>query len=356
MSKTQPSNLFSRKLLHWFRQSARDLPWRKTKDPYKIWISEIMLQQTTVSAVIPKYEAWIKKFPDMRSLARAREQTVLKQWQGLGYYNRARNLHATARIICQDHQGILPPDADTLSRLPGFGPYTVGAVLSIAFGIRKPIIDANVRRVSMRVLNLKGAADTSQDKTILAFLERVLPHRSVGDFNEALMELGALICRQTNPLCLQCPVRVLCESYKEGCQELIPTPRLRRIKNISAVVAVIRQNGKFLIQQRTGTKLLQGLWEFPGGKVETGETERDALQREIQEELKVEVSSAEKFMTTDHSYTEFHVTLSVWWCTLKEIPLESATLKWVGKRELLKYPMPSGSAKIVDHLLRQDNN
>ncbi len=354
MTVIQTPKAFSKKLLTWFRHSARDLPWRHTQDPYKIWVSEVMLQQTTVSAVIPKYQVWIKKFPDVQTLARARAQTVLKQWQGLGYYHRARNLHTSARVICKNFKGKLPADPDALRRLPGFGPYTVGAVLSIAFGIRAPIIDANIRRVSMRILNLKGAADSRHDQAILEFLESVLPPHSAGDFNQALMELGALVCRHKNPLCLQCPVRTFCESHAHGCQELIPVSPKRRIKNISAVVAVIGHRGRFLIQQRRNTKLLEGLWEFPGGKIETGETPLTALKREIVEELGVELRSARKLMTVDHFYTEFHVTLSVWWCTLKEIPEKGTGRKWVRKRELVKYPMPSGSVKIVDGLLRQD--
>ncbi len=185
---------FPKLLLAWYHRQKRNLPWRHTKDPYKIWVSEIMLQQTTVATVIPRFEQWISVFPDMRSLAKASLQRVLKEWEGLGYYNRAKNLHASAQRMCQEHQATVPSDPEVLRKFPGFGPYTVGAVLSIAYNKRLPIIDANVRRVIMRILALKGKADSSHDKKIYDFLEMVMPKRSIGNFNQALMELGALVC------------------------------------------------------------------------------------------------------------------------------------------------------------------
>jgi len=313
-----------------------------------------MLQQTTVPAVIPRYGQWIEQFPDVQTLAAANEQKVLKAWQGLGYYNRARNLHKSARLICQQWQGRLPSDPLLLRSLPGFGDYTVAAVCSIAFGLRVPLLDANVRRVGMRILNLRGTSSRAHDRAVLEFLGKNLPRRSVGDFNQALMELGALVCRKSNPLCLRCPLKDFCQSFRCGIQEMIPETKKRSIKKISAAVAVIhQQKKKFFIQQRKGKRLLEGLWEFPGGKIEPGESDHDALRREVREELGVEIAHAERMMTVDHFYTEFHVTLSVWWCTLKEMPETGDHRKWVARRDLIKFPMPSGSAKIVGRILKE---
>ncbi len=313
-----------------------------------------MLQQTTVPAVIARYEQWIEQFPDVQTLAAANEQKVLKAWQGLGYYNRARNLHKSARLICQRWKGSLPSDQVLLRSLPGLGDYTVAAVCSIAFGLRVPLLDANVRRVGMRILNLSGAVSRARDRVVLDFLEKNLPRRSVGDFNQALMELGALVCRAKNPLCPQCPLKDFCQSFRCGTQDMIPETKKRSIKKISAAVAVIhQQKKKFFIQQRKDERLLKGLWEFPGGKIEAGESDHDALRREVREELGVEIARAERMMTVDHFYTEFHVTLSVWWCTLKEMPKTGNCKKWVARRDLVKFPMPSGSAKIVERILKE---
>jgi A/G-specific adenine glycosylase len=193
---------FATRLLSWYRAHRRDLPWRRTRDPYRIWVSEVMLQQTTVRAVLPYYEKWLERFPDLASLARAPLRDVLRAWQGLGYYQRARNLHRAAGRILREHGGRLPADRDALRRLPGFGPYTTAAVLSLAFGRPLPVIDANVRRVLMRVLATEGPASSSLDKGFLAVLEKIIPRAAPGAFNQAMMELGALVCRSANPQCL----------------------------------------------------------------------------------------------------------------------------------------------------------
>ena len=309
-----------------------------------------MLQQTTVKAVIPYYSRWIKAFPSVEHVARASEQKILKMWQGLGYYQRARNLHKAAKILCQEFGGRLPRSPEQLKLLPGFGPYTVGAVASIAFEVRHPIVDANVRRVIMRLLALHGMAEQGQDKKILDFLAKILPIKKVGDFNQALMELGALVCRSREPLCHQCPLTHFCNAYQKDIQEIIPAPKQSRLKKIKAVVAVIKRNNKFLIQKRSDQGLLAGMWEFPGGKIEKGETPNDALKREIKEELGVRISSSRFLLNVRHYYTQFKVHLSVWLCTLENHPSENRHCRWVTQTDFKKYPMPSGSAKIVDFL------
>lgn len=343
-------SLFSRKLIRWYRRYRRKLPWRRTKDPYKIWISEVMLAQTTVNAVIPYYERWIENFEDIRAVSRAPLHKILKSWQGLGYYDRARNIHKTSRILLKFHGGKIPSDIETLNTLPGFGSYTAAAVSSIAFGKRTPLIDANVRRLLMRLLGLKGYADTSQDKRIYAFLDEVMPQQRPGDFNQALMEVGALVCRPQGPLCGICPVRVFCKAFQKGKQEAIPAFRKRNIKKIEASVALIRNGRSYFIQKRPSGGLLADLWEFPGGKIECRETPKGALSRELKEELQCSLVSSKYLFGVRHSYTRFHVRLHVWLCKVKPPPLEDQNHKWADLSRLKRYPMTAGSVRIIEKL------
>ncbi len=348
---TADEKSFSKLLIKWYKKHARDLPWRKTKDPYKIWISEVMLQQTTVSAVIPYYENWIKIFPNVESVARAPLQKVLKVWQGLGYYTRAKNIHASSQVICKEFNGQIPSDPEVLRKFPGFGPYTIGAVLSIAFNQRRPVIDANVRRVVMRLQAIKGFADPSQDTKVLGFLDKIMPNKEMNLFNQALMELGALVCRNREPRCLVCPVKEFCQAYQKGIQELIPTPKRTIIKEVHVAIAVIEKNGKFFIQKRPSNGLFADLWEFPGGKIEKGESPQEALQREIKEELGVRIQSSRPLMNVQHYYTQFRANLKVFACSVNPLPKSDASHKWVPHRNFTDYPMPSGSAKIVERLM-----
>ncbi len=346
----KPKLSFAKNLNAWYRKNARDLPWRETSDPYKIWISEIMLQQTTVNAVIPYYKKWIKLFPTVEHVAKAPLQKILKSWQGLGYYTRAKNIYKTSKIICALHNGRIPDDPHQLKKLPGFGPYTVGAVLSIAFDKRHAIIDANVRRVIMRILAIEGHADTSQDAEISVFLEREMPVRNLRTFNQALMELGALVCRNREPLCLSCPVKAQCCGYKKGIQEIIPKPKKKIIKDIDVAIGILRRKGKYFIQKRPAKGLLADLWEFPGGKTKKGESLFRALRRELKEELDIDITSSRHLMNVKHFYTQFRVNLHVSLCESQAYPSSGKDRKWATLKELNKYPMPSGSAKIVDRL------
>ena len=313
-----------------------------------------MLQQTTVPAVIPYYERWLKVFPDIGSLSRAPLRKVLREWQGLGYYQRARNLHKAAKTIVREYGGRIPDDDCTLGSLPGFGPYTTAAVLSLAYSKPLPVIDANVRRVLMRVLGLRGTAEARVDKTLRAFLETVFPKDSPGDFNQAMMELGALVCRSRNPQCLACPVREFCRAAGEGTQEIIPRPRTLGLEKIEAVVAVIEKDGRILIQKRPSRGLLADLWEFPGGKVEPGESLTAALRREVREELGVEVEDVRRLTTVQHAYTRFLVTLHAYACRIRDSNFKTGPRRrWVTLDSIRRYPLPSGSVKIVDFLARR---
>ena len=338
-------------MLRWYRTHHRKLPWRETSDPYKIWVSEIMLQQTTVSAVIPHYLKWLRLFPDIQSLATAPLRKVLKAWQGLGYYARAKNLRETSKVILKDFDGQLPNDYDTLRGLPGFGPYTTAAVLSVAFDKPYPVIEANVRRFLMRILALPGEATFRQDKILLDFLQPRLPRKNFGLFNQALMEFGALVCRNRNPSCLLCPFPDFCLGYRTGKQEVIPPPKKRSTQTIETVIAVFSKGGKYLIQKRPAGGILAGLWEFPGGKREPGESLEAALRREIREELGAEVGRAKFLIQVEHAYTRFQVRLSAFECSLSSEPkLDKNTHRWVSLRSLRHYPFHSGSSKIVNFL------
>ncbi|MGB8951735.1 MAG: A/G-specific adenine glycosylase [Candidatus Aminicenantales bacterium] len=342
---------FSIQLIRWYHHHRRSLPWRKTTDPYRIWVSEIMLQQTTVNAVIPYFEKWLKLFPDVRALAGAPVQKVLKAWQGLGYYQRAKNLHSAAQIILKKYQGRIPRDYAELAGLPGFGPYITAAVLSLAFDKPFPVMEANVRRVMMRIVRLRGEAVSKNDKILLSHLGSYFPQKNFGVFNQALMELGALICRARNPLCLQCPVQPFCQAYSHGEQEVIPRPRKRSTRRIEAVVGIIQKEGQYLIQKRPSSGLLADLWEFPGGKRRTRETLLHTLHREIKEELGAEVKQARLLTKVRHSYTQFQVSLYVYECRLKNAPrFQHKRQRWVKLSSLRNYPLPSGSAKIVRFL------
>ncbi len=312
-----------------------------------------MLQQTTVPAVVPYYERWLRLFPDVRSLAGAPLRSVLKAWEGLGYYQRAKNLHRAAGIIFKDYGGILPGSFDELSRLPGFGPYITAAVLSIAFQAPYPTLDANIRRVAMRLAGIKQRVRTGHDDRLLEYVRRRLPEKKPGDFNQAMMDLGALVCRPRNPLCLLCPVLPYCRAFERGEQEIIPVPQKRNYQRIETVVGIVREGNKYLIQKRPSTGLLADLWEFPGGKRENGEGLEAALRRELKEEIGAEPAETRLLLKVEHAYTRYQVTLYAYECRLGRKPnLDRKTHRWVTRQAMKRYPFPSGSAKIVRFLER----
>ncbi len=348
MAEEKANRSLVRELLRWYRAYHRRLPWRETKDPYRIWVSEVMLQQTTVRAVVPHYARWLRIFPDVEALARASLHEVLKAWQGLGYYQRARNLRLAARIICQRYDGAIPAEYEALIGLPGVGPYIAAAVLSLAYDKPFPVLDANVRRVGMRLYAIHGKASSRSDNILLEKIRGHFPAKYAHDYNQAMMELGALVCRPLNPSCLVCPVQRFCLAYESGEQEVIPTPRKRAFQKIEAVVGIISDGRRYLIQKRPAKGLLAGLWEFPGGKKKKGESLRAALHREIKEELGVEVRNERLLFKVRHAYTHFQVNLFAFECELESAPrIRSPVQRWVSLPALKRYPVPSGSARIV---------
>jgi len=344
----------SAKLLRWYRTHHRNLPWRDTKDPYKIWISEIMLQQTTVNAVIPYYRKWMKLFPSIQILSQAPTPKVLKTWQGLGYYNRVKNLLKASRILVKDYSAKIPRDYTAVRNLPGFGPYTTAAVLSIAYNLPYPVIDGNVRRLLLRITGLEVQADPKYDKILLKNLQPHLPSKNMGIFNQAMMELGALVCTPRNPRCLLCPLPSFCQAFKTGKPEVIPQPKKTNTQKIEAAVAIIQNKKKFLIQKRPSQGLLADFWEFPGGKRKNNETLLETVRREVKEELHTDTQE-ETFLTkVKHSYTQYQVTLYAYQCSLRNPPqISEKRHRWITLKELRQYPLPSGSAKIVDFLERK---
>jgi A/G-specific adenine glycosylase len=361
MAAEKSNNKISSALLRWFDSQKRDLPWRKTDDPYHILVSEFMLQQTQVKTVIPYYWRWLKSFPTLETLAAASETSILKHWEGLGYYSRARNLKETARIIHQEHDSQVPSDYESLIKLPGIGRYTAGAILSIAFNQNFPVLDGNIKRVLSRLFCMKEDGQTSaSEKCLWQKAEQLLPVSRPGDFNQAVMELGATLCLPKAPLCLSCPLAAICKANEQEVQENFPPAKKKSpTEKIQVSAAVIRRGGKTYIQKRIQGGLMGGLWEFPGGKLEQGETPEDCLLREIREELGVDVLIRQKLMTIKHSYTRFRVTLHVYLCRLPSGRLRPSCCeewRWASTEEILAYPFPAANVKILNYLTEQERD
>jgi A/G-specific adenine glycosylase len=332
------------RLLNWYADHARILPWRGYADPYAIWVSEIMLQQTRVETAIPYFQKWMGLFPNIRSLAEASQEQVLSAWEGLGYYSRARSLQRAARMVVDEYDGTLPRDVHTLRRLPGIGPYTAGAIASIAFGADEPALDGNIRRVLARVFNVQEPARSPQGERILwGLAAENLPQGKAGDYNQALMDLGATICTPRSPNCAVCPVGEICLANALGIQEQRPVRSAQsETPHYTVTAAVIQRNGCVLITRRPENGLLGGMWEFPGGKLQEGEDLLACLRREIQEELGVDVEMADLLGTYRHAYTHFRVTLHAFRCSLTEgepRPIEASDLRWVAPSDLHGFPM-----------------
>lgn len=265
---------FQRLLLQWYARRRRVLPWREDPDPYKVWVSEIMLQQTQVSTVLPFFESFLARFPDIRSLARATAKEVVHAWSGLGYYGRARNLRRSAGIIVRRHAGRIPADMESLRNLPGIGRYTAGAILSIAFNQRVPIVDGNVRRVIARLHGIEGPVpeDFCWDQA-----ESWIPDGSAAQFNQAVMELGALVCAPSAPRCPVCPIRRLCAAHRDGTQDRIPPPRKARSRSsLRLVMLVAQRRGLFLLARRRAPEYIPGEWGLPTAALRSGESPDDA--------------------------------------------------------------------------------
>jgi len=334
-------------LLRWFKKNQRDLPWRKTRDPYAIWVSEIMLQQTQVATVIPYYQKFLKTFPTVRSLARADLSKVLKVWEGLGYYSRARNLHHASQIIVNHFNGKIPDNLKDLQSLPGIGKYTAGAILSIAFNQEVPILDGNVKRVLSRLFAISAPLKQTE-KILWKYSASLIPKGHAGSFNQSLMELGATICPPKNPLCLRCPIKNHCKGYRLREPERFPARvRRKRIPHIEAVAAVIPKNGKVLLQQRPAKGLLGGLWEFPNWKLDGEKDLMEYLRLKVKSDFGLKVKCKEPLGVFKQTYSHFKLTLHVFQCH----PLNyTENGEWVAVKNLKILPMSKIVRRISENL------
>jgi A/G-specific adenine glycosylase len=336
----------STKLLTWYNENKRILPWRDHPDPYAVWVSEIMLQQTRVESVIPYFEKWVKQFPTIKKLAKADEHDVLNAWEGLGYYSRARNLHKAAKIVTEKFNGELPKNLDDLQSLPGIGKYTVGAIASMAFKMDEATLDGNLRRVFSRLFDVTEFADSPVGEKILWELAREnLPKGKAGDYNQALMDVGATICVPKNPRCLLCPLMSICEARKNGTQALRPVLKpKKKVPQYVDVAAVIMKGKKVLLNQRPADGLLGNMWEFPNARTATAgdgglsKIKSSVLTKAIKSATKIQVKKKEAIGIVQHAYTHFKVTVYVYQCDLISIP-QNKNLKWVKIDELENYPM-----------------
>ena len=346
---------FRARLLRWYDHNKRHLPWRDKDDSYQVWVSETMLQQTRVDQMAPYYERFISLFPTVRALADATEAEVLKAWEGLGYYSRARNLHRAARSLVDDGDDSLPRDHDELLRLPGIGSYTAAAISSIAFDAPHPVLDGNVTRVLCRLLRIEDEPRTAAAKTeLIAAAERLLARKRPGDFNQALMELGARVCKPARADCTNCPVNSMCRARAElDDPAQLPVKVRRKPRPHFEVTAgmIWKRGGWLLIAQRPADGMLGGLWEFPGGKQEDGESLAGCLKREIREELDFDIEVGVHLAQVDHAYSHFSITLHAFeahYLSGRPRALGCADLKWIRPSQLQDYPMPRADRRILE--------
>ncbi|MCX6581697.1 MAG: A/G-specific adenine glycosylase [Candidatus Aminicenantes bacterium] len=347
-----------KKLLDWFQTNQRNLPWRKTKDIYHIWASEVMLQQTQVTTVIPYYKRFLERFPTVGRLARGSEQEVLKLWEGMGYYSRIRNFHRAARQVMTVYDGKIPDTPETFQKLPGVGPYIAAAVLSIALDIPLPAVDGNVMRVYTR---FHGIADdirknTTRDR-IFNELKGIIPTEppgAAGDFTQAFMELGALICTPQKPRCDACPFHEQCIAFTTNTIDRYPFKSpAGKVPEYKVSIGIIIKEAKFYIQKRPSEGHLGGLWEFPGGKAAAGESPEQTLFRECKEELGCEVEILQPLPLVRHAYSHFKIQMSPFICQLKHgdiHPQENRPFRWITISELDIYPFPGANHKFFPRL------
>ena len=349
------------RLLNWFAHNRRDLPWRRTDDPYHIWVAEVMLQQTQVATAIPYYEKFLERYPDLQALAGSDIQAVLKAWEGLGYYARARHLHRAAAIVVQRYGGCVPATWDQLRQLPGIGDYIAAAVLSIAFNRPHAAVDGNVKRVLARLLLLEDPVNSaSAHRVFRGHAERLLDPDHPGLFNQALMELGATVCRPRHPDCNSCPLQGQCRALSSDRVHALPHRIARApVPRHRIAVGVVFKNDRVLITRRRPEGLLGGLWEFPGGKIRPGETPAAACIREIKEEVNLAVT-VEAFLTrVKHAYSHFKIVMDIYCCRYASgrIRLNGPVdFRWARPRQLDEYAFPAANHKFMPRLKQYGHN
>jgi A/G-specific adenine glycosylase len=343
-----------RRLLAWFRKHARDLPWRQDRDPYRVWVSEVMLQQTQVATVIPYFHRFLESFPTLADLAQANEADVLRRWAGLGYYRRARDLLRAAQELNAAGHATVPDDPDLLRTLPGFGRYTANAVLSQAYERRLPIVEANSQRLLCRLFGIEDdPKQTAVQKQLWQLAEQLLPRTSIGAFNQALMELGALVCTPSEPKCDRCPLHQHCQARRDGRQDQIPRRgKPVSIEAVEEVAVVLRRQDEVLLVQRPGSGRWAGMWECPHHECEWLETHTTAVQR-LLTSLKIEGEIRSEVATIRHGVTRFRITM-----VCVEVEYRSGTIHadaypnwaWVKISELHRYPLSTPQRRLAERL------
>ena len=350
---------FAETLLTWFAANARDLPWRRTYDPYGVWVSEIMLQQTQMDRAVNYFNAWMERFPSISAVAEAPEEAILKAWEGLGYYRRARNLHTAAKILVAENGGEIPTDLNALHALPGVGEYTAAAILSIAYNDPHAAVDANVLRIFSRICDIDvPVTHTGVKGFVSRAVASVMPPDKARQFTQTLMEFGALVCAKV-PRCTECPVKSYCEAFRLGTVAKRPKQKVNLGYTwMNMATAVLCRQGKILIQKRPQYGVWAGLWETPGGCLEPSETPEQALLREVMEETELSVVIREKLAVIRHSYTTCRVTMHAYLCELPsenpeppEPVLHAATeYIWATPDEISALAFPAGHRKLWDSL------
>jgi A/G-specific adenine glycosylase len=341
-----------KRLLAWFDRHRRDLPWRRDRDPYRIWISEVMLQQTQVAVVVPYFERFVRAFPTVADLAAADVQEVLRLWEGLGYYRRARDLHAAARRLVADHGGLIPNNPDQLEGLPGLGRYTRNAILSQAYNRRLPILEANSQRVLARwYACLEDPRQGKARKLLWEKAEELLPVHRAGDFNQAVMELGAVICTPATPRCSACPVAALCRAHQLGVQDRIPPPsRHVQVVTVEEAAIVVWKKQTVLLVQRPATGRWAGMWEFPHGTKETSETYEQAGLRHVQVLTGVKAELGPELTTLRHGITRYRITLACFEARYRTGKFRSAFYqqgRWVTPSQLATFPVSAPQRRLA---------
>ena len=344
-----------RHLLGWARGRRRHLPWRRARTAYRVTVAEFMLQQTQADQVVVYYQRFLQRFPDWAALAAAEMTDVLKAWEGLGYYQRARHLHQLAKTVVEQFDGRLPQEPSALRRLPGIGPYTAAAIASLAFGVDAAAVDGNMRRVLSRLFALRTPPGAALDRRCRALADALLPAGQAGRFNEAMMDLGAEICRPRKPLCEMCPMRAACQAAKTGHPDRYPRRRpARRLPHYVVGAAVtLDARGRVLIARRRESDMLGGLWEFPGGKVEPGETIPQCIARELQEELGLTVEVGERLTVVRHAYSHFTIELHAHLARRirgRPRPIHCAAFAWVPPAQLRDRPFSRADLRVIEAL------
>jgi A/G-specific adenine glycosylase len=353
---SEHSAAFRGELIDWYYQSARDLPWRRSSDPYAIWISEVMLQQTRVDQALPFFRRFVEAFPDVEALAAAELEEVLVLWEGLGYYSRARNLHRAARQIVDLHGGRFPEEPITAMSLPGVGEYTAAAVTSIAFGHPTAAVDGNVSRVVARVFGIEDDIKSGRTlKRIRALAQELLAPGDAGTFNQAMMELGATVCTPRGPQCDSCPLAPHCSAHRYQMTDLIPVSKpKRRPPHYAVAVAIVTDaQDRLLLVRRPSERLLGGLWEYPGARVGESESLEEACRRAVRNKLGLDIIPGGLLMSFDHQYSHFGITVHAFECILQSDSRSSPDAvvhRWTARSELGNLPMHKSSRKISDLL------